>query len=114
MNIAQPTADSDPDGSSCQHCVSCRQGTDTGVGFSGPPEWLMAGLELCGVPRLDAINLVCGQLDTEPGMVPDRDSDLAVLLCVRCHSAGPLPGAGMALGVLPRLPYYSPARRPQR
>jgi hypothetical protein len=98
------------DGTWRDSCVVCLRGTDTGLAFTGEAEWVLAGLEVLGIPKNQAANMLEQVTGCDPGMVPAGDYTLGVRLCVKCAAAS---SAGFTVGLFPgEVPEYRPKGTP--
>jgi hypothetical protein len=92
-------------------CIICLQGCDTGLGFRGEGEWVVAGLMALGIRDFDeAAAVVSLATGTEPGMVPDGVITVGVRCCESCVAQS---GTGFPLGLAVRggeLPCVEPTR----
>jgi hypothetical protein len=66
-------------------CVICLQGTDTGLALIGEGEWVIAGLEMLGVPRDEAGDTASRAFGSPLGHVPiGQDLKVVVTVCAAC------------------------------
>jgi hypothetical protein len=65
-------------------CIVCGQTTDTGLGFTGEAEWIVAGLKILGVEHDRSALIVSGRTDNPPGKVPVGRFSLAFRVCSDC------------------------------
>jgi hypothetical protein len=65
-------------------CIVCGRSTDTGLGFVGETEWVVAGLVKLGVSEERAFTLVSQMMGNPPWMVPDGEVSLAFRVCADC------------------------------
>ena len=77
-------------------CVVCFKGdVSTAVGFIGEAEWLMAGLEVAGVPNNQAIAMVerqaAEQYGCDAGHVPEGEMQMAMRICPECAAKANFP-----------------------
>jgi len=75
-------------------CIVCFRPTDTGLGFRGEAEFVIAGLRVLGIPEgADYATFRAGWTDTghdlEDGEVPDGIIEVPVQVCTRCVSKCP-------------------------
>lgn len=75
-----------PSGPLTGSCVSCLQGTDTGLTVIGEPEFIVYALELLGVPPEQGRALFCAWCGTEPDLVPDCVMTVVLRVCAACAS----------------------------
>lgn len=83
-------------------CAVCLTGTDTGISFEGEPDWLVAGLNILGVPYEQAVATV------DPNMPPLDDHGRARITyrvcqrCVKkCPASFPNPKLLISAGTIP-------------
>lgn len=93
-------------------CLVCLQGTDTGLAFSGHAEWLIAGVEMLGVPKDQSVATVEGffaEKGAQPGMVLDGEYTMFVRVCAACVERAPanFPSPGVAAFGLPNIKQLS-------
>ena len=73
-----------------ESCIVCFKGdVDTAVGFQGPAEWILAGLEALGVPKDQCYGTLRAFLEEDgwegaPGEVPDGELLHYVRVCREC------------------------------
>lgn len=68
-------------------CVVCLHGTDTALAFVGEAEWLVAGLDVLGIPDDEADIMVAEFFEgkgADPGKVLDGEHKMAVQVCAGC------------------------------
>jgi hypothetical protein len=91
-------------------CIVCLTPTDTGLGFRGEAEFVIAGLRVLGVPEDEEYTTFrAGWADAghdlEDGEVPDGIIEVPVRVCTRCVSRCPAkfpaPALAMAGATLP-------------
>jgi hypothetical protein len=65
-------------------CVVCGEATDTGLGFTGEAEWIIAALQFLGVDKDRASLIASGRTDNPPGRVPFGKFSLTFRVCAAC------------------------------
>jgi hypothetical protein len=91
-------------------CLVCRRGTDSGMGFHGPAEWALAGMQRLGVPSDEAQTVLANALNDPlpdptthfaPGRVPRGVFTTQLRVCAACaeSSGSRFTVAPIALGV---------------
>lgn len=106
QQLPPPNLNGDYEGS----CVGCLRGTDTGVSFAGPPEWVVAGLVTAlGVEQDTAAAMVSDATGCTPGRVPEHEITLTFRACQECVSRK----TSMKVGLIAsrEVPCYSPQSR---
>src|SRR4051794_36864484 len=75
-------------------CVICMGFTDTGLAFHGQPAWTVYGLNLLGVRKYEALEIVSGRFGCEPDFydLPDEIVTSAVMVCSECVTKANVPG----------------------
>jgi hypothetical protein len=90
-------------------CVVCLQGCDTGLAFRGEAEWIIAGLQVLGLPAHEAETTVTAYTGCEPGLVPDGELTVPVRVCEACVQAS---GTRMRVGLVrAEIPIYQPLKQ---
>lgn len=87
-------------------CVVCLRGTDTGLAFTGPAEWSLAGMRVLGIPDDQAEILLAGVTGMERGKVPVDDITVSLRCCAACTKDTPL-----HVGLVPNVPNFAPRNR---
>ncbi len=85
-------------------CVVCLRGTDTGLGLTGPAEFVVAGMRVLGIPTDDAEHLLAQETGMPVGRVPDGDMTMIFRVCSACAKAAR--PACPDVGLLPTVPNY--------
>ncbi len=65
-------------------CIVCRRSTDTGLGFVGEAEWVVAGLTNLGICEERAFAVASQMTGNPPGTLPDGEVSLAFRVCADC------------------------------
>lgn len=92
-------------------CVACLQPTDTGLGFEGEAEWIIAGLTLLGVGQDEALQtLASADPRFRPvGKVPIGTVKVVFRVCGACAGKRNFPVA--LITAAGELPIIAPRRR---
>jgi hypothetical protein len=87
-------------------CTVCLKGTDSGLGFHGPAEWVLAGMKVLGVPEDETLGTLAEavnenrpdpQTHVAPGMVPGGEVTVVMRVCRDCAEAS---GTGFSVAAI--------------
>ena len=96
MGQQPPNLDSDDAGT----CLVCLRATDTALAFTGPAEWIVAGLMALGVPNDQAITMVEDFTGANEGKAIPGLMSVPMRVCESCAEKASLP-VGLATGDQP-------------